>query len=230
MKKSIVVFGAYGALGSGVIRTLLKKDYEKYFLFDFDAEQQKTTDNRVININSGDLSIDKNVEEVFRKIDAGDDSEIFLFSTIGGYMGGKEIYETAPDDLERMLNINLRANFNIARHFVKKFGGRNAGGICFTSAYSSFTPEKGKSAYGLSKIALNYLIETLAIECEEKSISVNGIAPYIIDTPDNRKWMKDYDFEKMQKPEEIGALVDYIFSAGNYISGNIISLKIRFRR
>jgi NAD(P)-dependent dehydrogenase (short-subunit alcohol dehydrogenase family) len=193
-------------------------------------EDSTQTDKRVTNINSGDLSEEKNVERIFSKIEVPENAEIYLYSTVGGYFGGKEVTETEVEDFDRMVNINLKANFLIARQFLKIFGGRNTGGMCFTSAESGFKPEKSKFAYGASKSALNYLISTLALECEEKEIAVNGIAPYILDTPENRKWAEGSDFDKWHKTEEAGELADFIFSARKYISGNIISLKIRFRR
>jgi NAD(P)-dependent dehydrogenase (short-subunit alcohol dehydrogenase family) len=229
MKKNVLIFGAYGVLGKGVTETLLKKDYDKYFLFDFDAESKPQKDERVVNINSGDLSDENNTEEVFSRIKMNKDAAVYLFSTIGGFLGGKEVSETNAADLDKMLNMNIKTNFLIARHYLKNFAG-SKGCMCFTSALSGFNPEKGKSAYGLSKSALIYLIKTLSLECEDKEIAVNGIAPYIIDTPDNRKWMSDADYEKWHKPEEIGELIDFIFQSRKYFSGNIISLKIRFRR
>jgi NAD(P)-dependent dehydrogenase (short-subunit alcohol dehydrogenase family) len=228
--KNLLIFGAYGALGRGVTETLLKKNYDKYYLFDFDAEKQFAGDQRVVNINSGDLSEEKNVKDVFGRITADIKDEVFLFSTVGGYFGGKEVAETSIDDLDRMLNINLKTNFLLAREYLLRFGISGKGALCFTTALSGFNPEKGKSAYGLSKSALNYLVKTLALECEEKGIAVNGIAPYIIDTSENRRWMKDADYEKWHKPEEIGELTNFIFNSRNFISGNIMSLKIRFRR
>jgi NAD(P)-dependent dehydrogenase (short-subunit alcohol dehydrogenase family) len=227
--KTVIIFGAYGALGSGVTKTLLMKDYDKFFLADFDAETRKADDNRVTNISSGDLSVEKNVEKVYNKFAIKEGSEVYLFSTVGGYFGGKDIGDTSLEELDRMLNINLRTNFLLAKHYLKRYDN-NIGGLCFTTALSGFNPERGKAAYGLSKSALNYLVETLALECNDKKIAVNGIAPWVIDTPENRKWDKDSDYEKWHKPEEIGALIDFIFRAGNIVSGNIISLKIRFRR
>jgi len=95
---------------------------------------------------------------------------------------------------------------------------------------SGFNPEANRIAYGASKAAVNYLIESLAEECRSKKIGVTGIAPYILDTPANREWGKEEDYEKWHKPGEIGEIIHFIFSNYHYLSGNIISLKIRFSR
>jgi NAD(P)-dependent dehydrogenase (short-subunit alcohol dehydrogenase family) len=71
------------------------------------------------------------------------------------------------------------------------------------------------------------MIRTLADEGNEINLSANAIAPFIIDTPANREWMKDTDYESWIKPAEIGDLVDSIFQNYRMLSGNIYQLKHR---
>ncbi len=73
------------------------------------------------------------------------------------------------------------------------------------------------------------MIKTLAEEGKEINLSANAIAPFIIDTPANREWMKDADYESWIKPAEIGELVDSIFQNYRLVSGNIYQLKYRQR-
>jgi NAD(P)-dependent dehydrogenase (short-subunit alcohol dehydrogenase family) len=127
-----------------------------------------------------------------------------------------------------MFNMNLKTNFLIAKNFSALVKNSNGGSICFTSAYTSLSPEVLKFSYGASKAALNHLIKTLALEGEKIKLSVNGIAPFIIDTPSNREWIKDSDYNSWIKPEEVGELVNSLFENFNFISGNIIELKNRF--
>ncbi|HEY6436598.1 MAG TPA: SDR family NAD(P)-dependent oxidoreductase, partial [Ignavibacteriaceae bacterium] len=104
----------------------------------------------------------------------------------------------------------------------------HSGSICLTSAFTGLAPESGKAVYGASKAALIHLVNTLAEEGNELKLSANAIAPYIIDTPSNRDWMKDADYDKWIKPSEIGEFVDSIFQNYNLVSGNIFQLKYRF--
>jgi NAD(P)-dependent dehydrogenase (short-subunit alcohol dehydrogenase family) len=71
------------------------------------------------------------------------------------------------------------------------------------------------------------MIKTLAEEGKEINLSANAIAPFIIDTPANREWMKDADYESWIKPAEIGELVYSIFQNYRLLSGNIYQLKHR---
>ncbi|MDZ7624045.1 MAG: SDR family oxidoreductase [Ignavibacteriaceae bacterium] len=106
----------------------------------------------------------------------------------------------------------------------------HSGSICLTSAYTGLVAEPGKAVYGTSKAALIHLIKSLAEEGKEINLSANAIAPFIIDTPANREWMKDADYEDWIKPGEIGEFVDSIFQSYNLLSGNIYQLKYRFNK
>lgn len=228
MKKELLIFGAYGALGTGVSRILSAKPFDKVYLFGSHIdEKNKFSGKKIEHISTKDLSLEENVSAVFRNILPDKETNFFLFSTVGGFFGGKNIWETSEDDWNKMFKINLQTNFLIAKYFsnlVKESGG---GSICFTAAYTGLHEEAGKGAYGVSKSALIHFVKTLALEGKEINLSANAIAPFIIDTPANREWMTNGNYSKWIKPEEIGELAWNIFSNFSFISGNIIELKDR---
>ena len=132
------------------------------------------------------------------------------------------------DEFEKMINMNLTTSFLIAKYFALLTKESHSGSNCFTAAYTGLFPESAKAAYGASKGAKIHLVNSLAEEGNEINLSVNAIAPYIIDTPANRGWMKDADFENWMKPEEIGELIHSLFNNYNFVTGNIIRLRNRF--
>ena len=227
MRKELLIFGSNGALGKGVTNVMLKKDYSKIYLFDFHPKEENLTPETVA-IKIDDLTIEENVAKAYSRIKASGETAYFLFSTVGGFAGGKKVWESDLDEWSTMMNINLKTSFLIAKHFAKLVNESHSGSICFTSAYIGINAEKGKSGYGASKSALIHLVETLAKEGNEIRLSANAIAPYTIDTPANREWMKDADFTSWIKPEEIGELVHSIFENYNILTGNLFKLKGRF--
>jgi NAD(P)-dependent dehydrogenase (short-subunit alcohol dehydrogenase family) len=228
LKKELLIFGASGALGNGVTEVFLKKNYDKIYFFDF--KHKTLPNNEVKQILINDLSVEENVKIAFSKITPSRDTAFFLFSTIGGFTGGKMIWETEVGYFDRMINMNLKTSFLIAKHFSLLVKGSHSGSICLTSAYTGLVPESGKTVYGTSKAALIHLIKSIAEEGKEINLSANAIAPFIIDTPANREWMKDADFEDWIKPGEIGEFVNSIFQSYNLLSGNIYQLKYRFNK
>lgn len=227
MKKELLIFGSNGALGKGVTKILSEKGFDTVYLFDLEFKQQLDQKN-IKQIIIEDLSSEQNVQSAFNQIKLNLGSYYFLFSTIGGFFGGVKTWETKVSDFDKMININLKTNFLISKSFTKIIKSSQGGSICFTSAYAGHYSAADKSVYAASKAALSHLVKSLAEEGKKIKLSVNAIAPFIIDTPSNREWMKNENFDEWMKPEEIGELVFSIFSNFNYFSGNIIELKHRF--
>lgn len=221
MAEILLIFGAEGSLGKGAGEVLIKKNYDRIYLVNRKFNYFKETD-KVKLIECEDLTVEKNVEEVFNKIETGKDDAFYLFSTVGGFFGGKNIEETEYTEWQRMMDMNLNSSFLIAREFTKKARGCRKGGIIFTGSVAANTPDEGKAAYSVSKNALNFLIKCLASEIKKYNLSVNVISPMIIDTPENREWMKNQD--KLTSPGEIAEAVNALFTMQTFITGSIIEL------
>ena len=222
MKKIFLLFGSTGDLGKAAVDFFLSQDYDFYYFFarkEFTVNGSKTNYKIVI---VSDLTNEKSVEKSFFEIEKDNDAAYFLFSAVGGYFGGKNISETSYDDWLKMQNMNLNSAFLISKYFARLVNGTKGGSVCFTSAYSSLNPEKGKTAYVVSKNSLNYLVKSLALEGKEISLSANAVAPFIIDTPSNREWVDDQ--KKMVSPEEICSVAQSTFDNYKKVTGNIIQL------
>lgn len=223
MKKHLIIAGASGNLGRGVLKALLSKDYDKFYVFVRKSRHIELSDQRITYIETDDFSIEENVKTAFSSIATDKDTVFFLFSSIGGYMGGKPLWENSSDSLQNMLRLNLLPSFHLCRYFSLLVQNSAAGSICLTSALISLRPEINKSIYGLSKSAVNSMVRTLAMEGKAINLSANAIAPYIIDTPENREWVKDMSI--LIKPEEIGEVVHSLFGNYSAVSGNVVELK-----
>jgi NAD(P)-dependent dehydrogenase (short-subunit alcohol dehydrogenase family) len=227
VKREVLIFGANGALGKGVTAAMIKKNYDNIYLFDFNIEE-KTARDRTQKINIKDLAVEKNVADAFSNIKPSRQKLFFLYSTVGGFAGGKNIMDTEEGEWNRMMDMNLKANFYLAKYFSKLVEKSAGGSICFTAAETGVNAEAQKGAYGISKSAVIHLVKTLSLEGKAINLSANAIAPYIIDTPANRDWMKDSDYTEWIKPEEIGNFAHSLFENFNFVSGNILRLTSRF--
>ena len=228
MQKHLIIFGSNGALGKGVTNVLIKKDYKKIFLFD--SKPNKNQTQNIERILIGNLTEEENIIKAFSNIRPSKEIEYFLFSTVGGYTGGKYLWDTDTADLIKMLDNNLKTSFLIGKYFARLVKESAGGSILYTSAYTGFAPEKCKIPYGISKSSVIYLTETLALEGVKINLTANTIAPFIIDTPANREWLGNgYDFDQLIKPEEIGEVVHSVFLNYRIISGTVIKLPGRLK-
>ncbi|MCU7494967.1 MAG: SDR family oxidoreductase [Ignavibacteria bacterium] len=222
MKKELLIFGAGGDLGRQALKCFLEKDYTMIYLFDRTPSKIGFEGPGLRAIETRDLSDEANVEKAFSGIKPEKDKLLFLFSTIGGFDAGTNIWDTPLSQMEAMLKINFMTSFLIARQFSRLVKDSAGGSICFTSSMAASRPEAKRSSYAVSKSALNYLVSLLALEGREIGLSANAVSPFIIDTPGNRTWVKDPGI--MVSPEEIGNLVHTIFLNFRSLSGNVFEM------
>lgn len=135
-----------------------------------------------------------------------------LVNTIGGYAGGKTLWETDPKTYQLMMTLNAHAGFNMAHTVVPAMLKQKSGAIVNIASKAAFDHAAGASAYAASKAAALALFDSLAQDVKGSGVRVNSILPSIIDTEPNRKAMPDADFSKWPKPEEIAQIILFLCS------------------
>lgn len=135
-----------------------------------------------------------------------------LVNAIGGYAGGKPLWETDAKTYQLMLTLNLHAGYNLARAVVPAMLRRNSGAIVNIAAKAAYDHAAGAAAYAASKSAALALFDCLAQDVKGLGIRVNSVLPSIIDTEANRKAMPGADFSRWPKPEEIARVILFLCS------------------
>ena len=220
-QKIFLLYGASGELGAAAVDYFLTQNYDYHY---FISRKNPEINGKIKNyriISASDLSEEENVVKTFSEVGRIENGEYHLFSTIGGYIGGKTVAETEYSDFIKMLDLNLISAFLIAKYFAQLLKSTLGGSICFTSALSSMKPEANKAAYNLSKNGLNYLVESLAIEGKEMNFRANAIAPFAIDTISNREWIDDSS--KLVNPTDICITAKSLFDDKS-VTGKIVPL------
>ncbi|HEX2208164.1 MAG TPA: SDR family oxidoreductase [Longimicrobium sp.] len=137
--------------------------------------------------------------------------------TVGGYAGGAPLHETAVDDWDRMMSINLRSAFLIARAAIPRMG--DDGSLVFVSSRAAVKGRKGHVPYAVAKAALLTLAEAIAEEYRGR-VRANAMLPGTIDTPANRAAMPDAGHETWTPPAEIARVILFLASgASGVVSG-----------
>ena len=136
-----------------------------------------------------------------------------LVNAIGGFAGGKPLWETDPKTYQLMLTLNLHAGFNLARTVVPAMLRQKSGAIVNIASKAALDHAAGAGAYAASKAAALALFDCLAQDVKGSGVRVNSVLPSIIDTEPNRKAMPDADFSRWPKPEEITQVILFLCSA-----------------
>ena len=136
----------------------------------------------------------------FQKID-------ILVHLVGGFAGGKPVHQTDDETFERMLDVNLKSAFYMARAVLPHMRNRGGGRILAIGSRAAVEPSPGAGAYAASKAALVSLIRTIAAENKDRGISANVILPDMMDTPLNRKFDPQADYSKWVQPGQVASLL-----------------------
>lgn len=136
-----------------------------------------------------------------------------LVNAVGGYAGGRPLWELDDAAFDRMLALNLRSGYALARAAVPAMTRRGSGAIVNIAARAGVRPAAGAAVYAASKAAALALMEALAAEVAGTGVRVNSVLPSVIDTEANRRAMPQADFAQWPKAEDIARVVLFLCSA-----------------
>ena len=95
-----------------------------------------------------------------------------------------DFLDYAPEDLDRLLAVNLRGSFFLAQAAALRFRQQaSAGRILFLSSVTGHVSIRQMAPYGMTKAALEALARNLSAELAPLGITVNAIAPGATATP-----------------------------------------------
>lgn len=215
--KVVLVAGGTGALGRAVslaflaeaARVVVTYRQEKEFasLLAASGECAASLTGQVIDVT--DLGA---ADALAKKIVADHARIDVLVNAVGGYAGGTPLWETAPEVFERMLALNLRSGFALARAVAPSMLRQKSGAVVNIASKAAFDHGAGAAAYAASKAAAVAMMDSLAADVKGKGVRINSVVPSIFDTAENRKAMPGADFTKWPKPEDIARVVLFLSS------------------
>lgn len=142
---------------------------------------------------------------------------------MGGFIGGSRLSDTPIEVWERMMDLNLKSAWLVARAALPRIVEHGGGSLVFVSSRAALRERSGKGAYAIAKAALITLTETIAEEYGAENIRANVVLPGTVDTEDNRRQMPDADHSRWTPPEQIARAVVFLASpAAGAINGAAI--------
>lgn len=131
----------------------------------------------------------------------------------------------------RVLDISLNGFFNVTKPLTLPMIRTRWGRIVNISSIAGITGNRGQVNYSAAKGGLNAATKSLALELASRRITVNAVAPGIIDTQSSEHAFDAATIERMVpmkragRVEEVADLVSFLCSdRANYITGQIISI------
>jgi len=234
--KTALVTGAARGIGAAVAKSLANAGGRLIL-----CDQRHTTEtlNSIKELGGdvrqqiADVSSEVSVASLFKSISETEGSLDFVINA-AGILSESKITEIPTAEFDRVLSVNLRGSFLIARGAAQIMKPAKSGRIILVSSELAYLGRANFSAYCASKAGVVGLTRALARELAP-DITVNSVAPGPIDTPMlglenmSQEWIDkeiDIPLERIGKPSEIAAIIRFLcgpdagFFTGQTLSPN----------
>jgi NAD(P)-dependent dehydrogenase (short-subunit alcohol dehydrogenase family) len=145
----------------------------------------------------------------------------------------KTILDYTEEDLERVINLNVKGTVRFFQAFGRIMTRQQGGSIIACSSVRAVTIEPGLAVYGSTKAAIGLLVKGFASEVGRFGVRVNAIAPSITETALTRPITERPEIynlyaghtvlNRWSQPEEVATAVAYLASdAASYVSGSTL--------
>lgn len=135
------------------------------------------------------------------------------------------------DDWDRVLTTNLDGFFNVMHPLSMPMIRRKDGGRVVTiSSVSGLVGNRGQVNYSAAKAGIIGATKALAVELASRSITVNCVAPGLIETAMIEdapidEILKTIPMQRLGQPEEVAGIVAFLLSdEASYITRQVISV------
>jgi len=145
----------------------------------------------------------------------------------------KPLLKYSVEELDRVLALNLKGTFVIARAVARLMGEQKSGSIILMSSIRAVTTEPGQGIYAATKAGLVQMARTFAAELGRLGVRVNCIAPGVVETPltlpikNHPEWYDAYARKnalgRWASAEEMAGPVVFLASdASSYVTGAVL--------
>jgi 3-oxoacyl-[acyl-carrier protein] reductase len=136
-------------------------------------------------------------------------------------------------DWDLVLNVNLKGTFNCSKAAIRPMMKQHYGRIVNITSVSGLAGQVGQTNYSSSKAGIIGFTKALAKEVGSRKITVNAIAPGLIETAltvDLPQELKDMAVEmtplgRLGEPDDIANAVAFLVSdEASFITGQVLSV------
>ena len=130
---------------------------------------------------------------------------------------------------DSVIDTDLSAAFRLTRRALKPMLRARAGRIVNVASFSGLRANAGQANYAAAKAGLIALTKTSAVEVARRGITINAVAPGVIETDMtanlNGELLSHVPARRLGTPEEVAACVRFLISdEASYVTGAVLTV------
>ena len=236
MLRQILVTGSSRGIGKAVALRLAQSGYDIVLHCNKNISKAEEVKNEIIPLgnNARILQFDISNRQECNEVLSSDIEKngIYYGIVLNAGIAKDNVFPAMEDDeWDSVLNTNLGGFYNVLKPLVMQMiSERVKGRIITMSSISGLCGNRGQVNYSASKAGIIGATKALSLELAKRGITVNCIAPGVIETDMIREIpteevKKMIPMKRFGKPEEVASLVNYLMSdEAAYITGQVISV------
>lgn len=234
--KTVLVTGGAKGIGAAISEVLAKEGYQVIINYKTSKQRAEEIKERLtrsglkVEIYKADLTkkaeVSEMVENIIKKY-----GKIDILINNAGISQIKPFADIEEDEWDNMMNNNLKSVYLVTKQVINNMIQNQSGSIINISSIWGITGGSCEVHYSAAKAGIIGFTKALAKEMALSNITVNAIAPGLIETDMNSELtpediieiQKEIPLGRRGKPEEVAETVKWLIQS-KYITGQVIKI------
>lgn len=240
--KVCIITGAAGGQGQVAVE-IFANEGAKILATDLNDEPTEMIRNTIekypnrVSYLKGDTTYSSHLDKIVQETVTAYGHIDVLFNN-HGVMVGSPLLETTEEEVDLVLNVNVRSSFLLCQKVARSMVDKGVeGSIILNSSVGGLIGFPDMAAYGASKAGVAQLSRSMANDLRDHKIRVNAVAPGGIDTPMPHKYLEKFEDReeiwkameqahltgRLGRPEEVVWLVVFLASdEASFMNGAVV--------
>ncbi|MEZ8147393.1 3-ketoacyl-ACP reductase FabG2 [Enterovibrio norvegicus] len=236
MNRDVLVTGASKGIGKAIALQLAKDGFSVVVHYGRDKAGAKDTlaaiqaENGQGRLISFDISNREQCRETL-EADIAEHGGYYGVVNNAGVTADTAFPAMTAEEWDGVVHTNLDSFYNVLHPCIMPMLQRRRGGRIVTMAsVSGMMGNRGQTNYSAAKAGIIGATKALALELAKRKVTVNCVAPGLIDTGMIDEHVKEHalpqvPLRRMGEPEEVAGLVSYLMSdIAGYVTRQVISV------